>query len=187
MVTRYWTRNDGLYQPDGSTPLVQQSLMVGQWSGGPTLLRIRTDIQFTVSAVATATGDLVNFRLLTGVSVAMGMVLYDTATPPASAPAPFLDENGTGAASGWLQWEFMYPEVSVFHEADLETAVVTYQSHNGTIDTQSRRRTTVGNQPSLWLSWEIVDTSNQINQEVDGVFYALGMQYTTGWLVESLS
>lgn len=186
MVTRQWSRTGFQFLPDGTVPLAQSSVQVFSPAAGDSLLRIRTTLEIFVSAVS-STGNLINFQIETVARVVMGVIAYDTASPPLASYLPITNPTSTPGSSGWLQYEHMYPTVDWFKESDVETTNVTWRSDPITVDTQARRRTTVGNEPSVWLAWEIDDQSGLINTTTAGTTYALGARFTMAMLTESFS
>lgn len=185
MVSRDWTRRWGQFLPDGSVPLVQGGIDLFTITGGASLLRARTTLELYVGIVSSS-GSLINFQVAEVVTAAMGLIMYDSASPPAASATPLTDFADPAGSSGWLQWEYMRPTVTYFKESDVETAVVTYRCDPLTIDTQARRRTTVGNVPSVWLAWELDDQSGLINTVTSGTTYALGARYMQESLIYTL-
>jgi len=179
-----WLTAAGAELPSGATPLAQNALLLGTFTGGESIVRIRAQIQLTVAFVGSA-GNQVNFGVFNDTHAAAGLILFDTASPPATTPTPLSDPNGTGGQHGWAIWEPLYPSVAAFDPAAVETGVIHMNTGNLLVDSESKRKTTPGHTPSLWLAWEINDASGLINNSVGGVTYALGARWAVRWLVES--
>lgn len=184
MPTYDWLTAAGLELPTGTTPLAQNALMLGTFTGGQTIKRIRAQIQLTVAFVGSA-GNQTNFGVFNDTHAAAGIILFDTASPPATTPTPLTDPNGTGGQHGWAVWEPLYPSVVAFDPITVETGVVHMDTAYKLVDSESRRKTTPGHTPSLWLAWEINDAGGLINNSVGGVTYALGARWAVRWLVET--
>lgn len=186
MVTRSHERTGFQFLPDGTVPLAQSSVTALTLTGGDSLLRLRTTLEIYVSIVS-STGNLVNFAAMTQARCLMGAILYDTASPPLASYLPITNSTSTPGSSGWLQYEEMTPTVDFYKTTDVEVANFTWRTDPITLDTQSRRRTTSGNGPTLWLAWEIDDQSGLINTTTDGTTYGLGAKYTMDAFIESFS
>lgn len=184
MVTRTWHRNHTTFLDDGTTPLVQAAGTEVILTGGESILRTRTTLEIYVAAVS-STGNLVNFAGMNNVEIAMGIIGYDHATPPSTTPTPLTDPANPSGSLGWLIYEYMYPTVNFFKESDVETATWTWRTDPITLDVQTRRKTTPGNQPSVHLAWELIDTSGLLNNTVSGTTYALGARYSIQVLGET--
>lgn len=174
MGTRIHNRNVTFGLPDGTQPLVQNGIR-NAFAGGVSMLRERVTLELYVEAVSSA-GNLVNFLAMNACDVVFGLVAYDTAVLQTTTTTPITTPADPPGSLGWLCWEPMYPTVNYFKESDVETATWTWRTDPITIDVQGRRRTTVGNNPSWWPTWEIVDNSgsNFLNNTVAGTTYALG-------------
>lgn len=186
MITRKWSRTGFQFLPDGTVPLAQSSVSVFNPAGGDSILRIRCTLEIICSIVS-STGNLINFQAETVVRAMMGVIAYDTASPPLASFLPITNSTSTPGSSGWLQWEHMHPTVDFFKESDVETANITWRTDPITVDTQSRRRTTAGNVPSVWLAWELDDQSGLINTTTSGTTYALGARFSMAMLTESFT
>jgi hypothetical protein len=182
-TVRTWQRTLGQFLANGATPLVaNQNQISDAVTGGASLLRARTDIEFYVTA--SGTSGNIDFSVYDETVIMLGLVFYDTATLPTTSGTPITDASGPLLGATWLQWEYMYFDLTELNNLSPQFAVGTYRPRGGTIDTQSRRTSTRGNAPSLWMPWEVQNGSGLINTTTGGVTYALGVRFAQSALYE---
>jgi hypothetical protein len=139
-------------------------------------LRIRTDIELYVSAQATGTNPISSL-LWEETLIVMGTEIFPSTAGEAISDLPLTNPVPGGPSLGWVQWEYLYPELMNLDLNTPEVATVVWRPRGGTVDTQARRAVGVGKGLHVWLAWEIQDGAGLINTTTAGVTYSLGARF----------
>lgn len=180
-LVRHVDRTYGQFIPNGATStafnageLFTEAPVVG---AAMSSLRIRTDIELYVRCVATMT-NTISSSIWEETLIAVGTEIFPSTAGELISDLPLTNAATPNPASlGWVQWEYLYPEVMNIDFNAPEVATVVFRPREGTIDTQARRNVGVGVGLDVWLAWEIQDGSGLMNTTTAGVTYNLGARF----------
>lgn len=179
-LTRRWLTSFGQFVPSLPAPLLanQNNLYDAATSPSPvSMLRARTDIELYVVAAGSASANI-DLSFFYETVMAVGLIGYSANVDPATSATPLTTPTDPPGSSGWLQWEYLYPELQFVNTLTPQLAVGVWRPRGGTIDTQARRKlpNNVSNF-SVWLPWEVQNGSGLINTTTGGVTYSLGARF----------
>lgn len=179
-LTRQWLTSFGQFLPNGSTPktATQNNLYDAATSpSNVSMLRARTDIELYVRCTATGTSTI-DSSVWEETIMAVGLIGYSANVDPATSATPLSTPTDPPGSSGWMQWEYLYPDLMNIDFNAPEVATIVWRPRQGTIDTQARRALPNSVSAfSVWLPWEIQDGSGLINTTTNGVTYNLGARF----------
>lgn len=168
----------GQFTPNGATPTSfdqgETFTVAGTAGKKTTMLRTRTDVELYVSCVATMANPI-NSAIWQETLIIAAVEVYPSTAGELLSSIPNAGPNP--ASVGWVQWEYLYPEVMSIDFNAPEVATVVWRPREGTVDTQSRREfpSTVGF--DVWLAWYVQDGAGLINGTHAGVTYNLGARF----------
>ena len=172
----------GQFLPNGTTPLApatNNTMTLGFADGTPSYstLRLRTDIELYVVAGGGTTD--VNLSFATETIMVVGGQFTDGGEQ-ATSRLPLTDADftpGTFELGTWVQWEYLYPEVTFVNVNVPQLVIVTWRPKDKTIDTQARRRDDTAHGIDVWMPWEIQDGGMINTVDAGGNSYYLGARF----------
>jgi hypothetical protein len=152
-----------LFPVDANAVRLQDNLVAVSPTPGSTLIRTRLFIQFRILNYLTTGAATLETQWWQDTTPYFGMLVTDTAHPPLLVDEPI----GGLMSNEWVIWGQGIGSLDVIGPEPIFTPsyYVTYkwQPEGGLSESFARRKTTAGNSPQMWLSWNWLDRHNVIN------------------------
>lgn len=133
-----------------------------------------------MSVITQGTGGGFSVDFWTDVIMCVGIWENDLHVPPTTSLTPI--SNSTDP--GWLLIDYLYPEVSIY-DTGTPAGAWAWKPKPGLLESFAQRKTTTGDEKTVWLTWEVVDPSGLINAGTSPISYELGAQGMIRFLYET--